>query len=79
MQKTEFLLAYVQDFSTVIERLLILLKIHTLLKCSRCMWLCLIFYVLQLYKYTITLNSPSAQTSCVYLSVDGYLMNVLNV
>ena len=88
---------------TVIERLLFLLKIHTLFKCSRYMCFCLTkckFYssidiqslwihlvlrlpvyiyelrffwemlVLQLYRYTITLNSPSAQTSCVYLWVE---------
>jgi len=43
------------------------------------MWFCLIFYVLQLYKYTITLNSPSAQTSCVYLLVEVLVLHVLQL
>jgi len=68
--KNRVYIGWCKRLFTVIERLLFLLKIHTLFKCSRCMWFCFILHVLQLYRYTITLNSPSAQTSCVYLWVE---------
>ena len=62
-----FILAYVKDFDSNIKitfssqdsSCVQVLRIYVALSLS--------FYVLQLTKYAITLNSPSAQTSCVYL------------
>ena len=69
LEKTEFILAYVKTCYSNIIDYFVLLRIHTLFRCSRCMWLCLILYVLQLYRYTITLNSPSCSDFlCIFMS-----------